>query len=148
MNENKINNTVVTNILLAEYSGMKVFTGSTKDKDFDQKIKECDLCQTDEDTIVFSKGNKSGSKYNPFYNSNQADFILDKIASEQKGCIFLIKTPSVKNERFSFSLGCEIDRKENQHFVSTDVIGFGSSIKTAKYDFMVKYAKISIDKGK
>ena len=130
------------NILLAEFSGLTVYTGNIQDRDFEKEMKKHDLCYIHaDDTIIFNRGNKAGNKYNPYFNSNQADIILEKVISENVGCVFVIGTPKEKRDRWTFSLGTEIDKRENQHFISSELVGFGSNIKSAKYDFLLKYAK-------
>lgn len=127
------------NIMLAEYVGYKTVTISSKDKDFDEQMKKSDLVWIGNDEIKFTKGEKAGNKWSPFFKCFQAEMIIDKIISENKGCVLLITSPVEKNDNWSFSIGDLLDKKENQYFVTTEVCGVGNKYNKARYDFMLKY---------
>jgi len=133
------------NILLAEFAGYKVFTGTTKDKDFDQKILKSDLCFYEDGEIKFTKGNMAGNKWNPFFKGHQAENIVEKILMQNRNSVLLITPPIGKKGNWVFGLGTEVDRKDNQHFINMELFGAGNRFNKARYEFMLRYVKKTKD---
>lgn len=137
------------NITLAEFIGLKVFTGELNKKDFKQQMDGCDLCLIHADnTIIFNNGEKAGTKFNPFHNQKQADIIMEKIISENKGCIILTTTPKEKDGNWLIGLGSLVNRKDKQFYVELDWMVEGKTHKVVKYNFMLQYAKKGNINGK